>query len=218
MYLFYIGNLLLPVTPSSYTLKEKNRNRIISLVNGNEVSLPETAGLCEIGFSALLPMVEYPFSVYEGGFKDGIYFASALRSMKQTALPLGFKILRSGMRRSTDMQCVIDELSFKEDAENGGDITCNIVLRQYRGYASSVIDTDSGSVKTADTDRQIPKSVKVSKGDTLWTVAKRYYGDGSRYPELYAKNADIIESCAKQHSLPCSENGRYIYEGTELVL
>ena len=32
----------------------------------------------------------------------------------------------------------------------------------------------------------------VIPGDTLWGIASFYYGDGNRYPEIYAANADQI--------------------------
>lgn len=219
MYLFYLGGLLLPVTPSAVEFKDKNNNRVLSLIDGSEVSMPEMPGLCEIRFSVLLPMCEYPFSVYEGGFKDGLFFAKALRGMKAEAKPLWFRVLRYGGRASTDIACVIDELSFNEEALNGGDITCEIVLRQYADYATRVIE-NNGSAKAAalSSERSVPQSVVIGEGDTLWTIARRCYGDGARYMELYGKNEQAIESAARAHGLACSESGRYIFAGETLIL
>ena len=217
MYLFYLGGVLLPVTPSAFTLRDENRSRVLSLISGEEISIPEISGLCRIEFSALLPMVQYPFSVYEGGFKDGVHFSKVLRNMKNEAKPVWFRVLRYGKRASTDIACVIEELEFKEDALGGSDITCNIVLRQYRDYATRVIDTGTGAVNTEDR-REVPQKAVINEGDTLWTIAKRYYGDGSRFVELYSKNEAAIESAAKAHGLASSESGRYIYAGEELRL
>lgn len=219
MYLFYLGGLLLPVTPSAFTLKEKNQNRCINLVNGEEIVLPQVSGLAEISFSALLPMVSYPFSVYEGDFKDGREFMEAFREMKGEAEPVWFRIIRTKNYSSTDIYCIIEELSFKEDAAEGSDITCDIVLRQYRTYSTYVVNTASGTaLSTESSSREVPQSVTVATGDTLWTIAKRYYGDGSRYYELYQKNRDIIEAAAVQNDLICSESGRYLFAGTVLSL
>jgi hypothetical protein len=219
MYLFYLGGMLLPITPSAFSLKDKNQNRTMSLADGSEIILPEVSGLCEISFKALLPMVQYPFCIYEGGFKDGLYFARVLRSMKESASPIWFRLLRYGKRSSTDIRCVIEELSFEEDALNGGDITASIMLKQYVDYATRVIDVQGGaSVTATSSDRVIPAACVVNNGDTLWTIAKRYYGDGSKYIELYEKNKATIESAAKAKGLACSESGRYIFAGTSLLL
>lgn len=42
-----------------------------------------------------------------------------------------------------------------------------------------------------------PKSAKkytVVKGDTLWGIAKKYYGDGSKYKKIYDANKKVIGS------------------------
>ena len=217
MYLFYLGGMLFPVTPSGYELKEKNKNRTVDLLKGGEVSLPEREGLCEISFKALLPMVSYPFSVYEGGFKDGRFFADALRQMKKAAKPVWLRILRYGRRASTDICCTIEELSFAEEALNGGDITCEIVLKEYMGYETRIVDTEKGSA-LVESENTSGSTVTVKKGDTLWTIAKGAYGDGSRFAELYNKNRELIEKQAKEKGLACSESGRYIFEGMVLKL
>ena len=38
------------------------------------------------------------------------------------------------------------------------------------------------------TPKQSAKYHTVVKGDTLWAIAKKYYGDGNRYPEIVRAN------------------------------
>ena len=58
------------------------------------------------------------------------------------------------------------------------------------------------------------KTHTVVKGDCLWAIAQKYYGDGSRYPELYQKNKATID--AKNQG---TENPKYtIYPGQKLIL
>ena len=33
----------------------------------------------------------------------------------------------------------------------------------------------------------------VVKGDTLWKIAQKYYGDGSLYPNIFEANRDILK-------------------------
>ena len=35
------------------------------------------------------------------------------------------------------------------------------------------------------------KTHTVQKGDTLWAIAKKYYGNGSQYPKIVSANPDI---------------------------
>lgn len=34
---------------------------------------------------------------------------------------------------------------------------------------------------------------EVKKGDTLWKIAERYYGDGSLYPKIFEANRNILK-------------------------
>lgn len=47
----------------------------------------------------------------------------------------------------------------------------------------------------------------VRKGDSLWWIAERYYGDGERWIDIYEKNIEKIGG-----------NPSLIFEGMELTL
>jgi nucleoid-associated protein YgaU len=34
---------------------------------------------------------------------------------------------------------------------------------------------------------------EVKKGETLWKIAERYYGDGSLYPKIFEANKDTLK-------------------------
>ena len=42
--------------------------------------------------------------------------------------------------------------------------------------------------KTRTDERVTPKTYTVKKGDTLWDIACRYYGDGTKWGAIAAKN------------------------------
>ena len=58
----------------------------------------------------------------------------------------------------------------------------------------------------------------VAAGDTLWAIAKRYYGNGARYTEIYAANAEQIEATARGHGKASSNNGHWIWPGEVLTI
>ena len=61
-------------------------------------------------------------------------------------------------------------------------------------------------------------SYTVVSGDTLWGIAKRFYGSGSKYHIIYDANASVIESTAKAHGKANSSNGHWIWPGTVLTI
>lgn len=50
-------------------------------------------------------------------------------------------------------------------------------------------------------------SYTVVKGDCLWSIAKRFYGNGAKYMTIYNANVDTIESAAKAHGKAGSHKG-----------
>ena len=58
----------------------------------------------------------------------------------------------------------------------------------------------------------------VKKGDTLWALAKKYYGSGAKYGTIYEANKTIIEQTAKKYGKSSSNGGHWIYPGTTLQI
>lgn len=61
-------------------------------------------------------------------------------------------------------------------------------------------------------------SYTVVSGDTLWGIAKRFYGAGSKWNIIYDANKDTIETTAKSRGKKSSDNGHWIFPGTALTI
>jgi nucleoid-associated protein YgaU len=48
------------------------------------------------------------------------------------------------------------------------------------------------AVEAVELSRSRPGTMIVRRGDTLWDIAERVYGDGSRYQTIYRANRDVI--------------------------
>lgn len=74
------------------------------------------------------------------------------------------------------------------------------------------------TVTTTTTTSGAGSTYTVVSGDTLWAIAKRYLGSGTRYTEIYNANSGIIESTAKAHGKSSSSNGHWIWPGEVLTI
>lgn len=78
------------------------------------------------------------------------------------------------------------------------------------------------SVKAVEEAKEEEKAAgtqyTVVSGDTLWGIAKRFLGAGTRYVEIYNANAEVIESTAKSHGKRNSSNGHWIWQGEVLTI
>lgn len=54
--------------------------------------------------------------------------------------------------------------------------------------------------------------------DTLWSIATRFLGDGTRWTEIYNLNQAVIESTAKAHGFQSSSHGHWIFGGMKLQI
>ncbi len=202
-YIFKLDGITLPVAPSRLELEIKNQNKSITLINGVELNFLKTPGLTEIKFEALIPAVKYPFAIYDGGFKNQKYYLDKLESLKNSKAPFSFNVSRERPDGTglfdTDMTVSLEKYSIKEEAENGFDVTVDIELKQYEEVKTLPLTLLEDGTATAEEQRETssspePKqdeSYTVQAGDSLWTIAKRYYGDGSKYKELAKANPDI---------------------------
>lgn len=62
------------------------------------------------------------------------------------------------------------------------------------------------------------KSYTVVHGDTLWMIARRFYGSGIEYEGIYEANKGAIEDAAKGRGKKSSSHGHWIFPGTVLQI
>lgn len=56
----------------------------------------------------------------------------------------------------------------------------------------------------------------VKTGDTLWDLAKKFYGSSTKYSIIYESNKETIEETAKKRGLNTSKGGYWIFPGQKL--
>lgn len=204
MYKVYFDGTLFPIAPSKISTKINGRNETITLINEGEVNILKTAGLTDIEMELLLPNQKYPFSVYANGYQPATHYLNVLERLKQSAQPFVLIITRSNPRGElmfdTNMLVSIEDYEIVEDAEeNGLDIKVVVPLKQFKPFGTKRLkltqSTTASKKQTAKVEKKRDTSTKkkvkthkVMKGDTLWSIAKKYLGDGSKYPQLAKLN------------------------------
>lgn len=227
MYYFYIDEVLLPVTPEKLDIKIKNQNKTVNLVDGSEFNIIKLPGLSEISFDCLLPNVKYPFAVYENNiFVSGKNYLDLFENLKINGKVFKFRVTRRDGFGNTSYDCTLEDYTIKEDVKQGFDFKVSVKLKQYSYKRTNVItftNSSDNSAVTVQEERPVTKdksnkSYTIVSGDTLWALAKRYCGDGSKYTKIYADNAEIIENAAKAHGRASSSSGHWIYPGTVITI
>lgn len=207
-YYFYLDKLLLPIPPEKLQLKIKNNNKTMQLINFGEINTLKPAGLTEIQFDVLLPNAKYPFAIYKNEFKKAVYYLQELEKLKVNKKPFQFIVARSKpngeVLYDTNMKVSLEDYTIDDDVSLGFDNKVSIKLKQYRDFSTKTIkivikEHDNKKVAVQQNKRETTnapsvKTYTVVKGDSLWKISKKFYGNGSKYNTIYNSNRDKIKN------------------------
>lgn len=191
MYQVYIDGIELPIAPKTIQTKINGNNKTVNLINEGEVNILKLPGLTDINFDMIIPHHKLPF-VTNLSSVDG--YLSKLEFLKVNKKKFQFIVIRKNLY-NTNMKVSLEDYRINEDASDGPMTVINIVLKQFGNFGEVVVKMDEKKVgdKTVVTvqkekervvSKTPPKQHKVKSGDTLWAIAKKELGDGSRYQEI----------------------------------
>ena len=204
-YIFYLGKIPLPVTPSKLQLKIGGQNKTYTLIDGSEINVLKSPKLTEISFDVLIPSMKYPFAIYSNNqFKYVSYYLETFEALKTGKKTFQFIVTREFPNGKnlydTNMKVSLEDYTLKEDYKEGFDCVVTIKLKQYKDYATKtckIIENTASVNNSRSTSDNAPSggtTYTVVKGDSLWKIAKKYYGNGSKYTVIYEANKDKIKN------------------------
>lgn len=197
MYHMYIGLTPMPIFPESITIKTGTLNKTMTLINEGEINLIKTPALREFIFDLLIPNNPYPFAYYRNGFKDAEYFLEKFESIKKSSAPCVLLIARINANGNPiyndDVWVTLEEYTVRDDVREGTDTIVTMRFKEHKDYGvktykvvNGVLQLNGSGRNTANSPapKKNNKTYIVQSGDTLWLIAKRFYGDGSKYTVL----------------------------------
>ena len=199
----FLDGLLMPVTPGRISLRYRGSNQRTALLDGGEITHLRAGEGTEAAFTLCLPRSPYPFARYERGFREPEVFLERFLELKRGRRPFRFicaRIAPDGRLLSdTNLRVSLEGLEVKECAEDGGDVTVQITLREYRAYTAARVTADHGRIviegPARETDnRPAHATHTVVRGDNLWNIARQHLGEGRRYREIFELNRDQIQN------------------------
>lgn len=212
MYYFYLDKILLPVAPSKMSLKIDNKNKTLVEINEGEINILKKAGLTNIEFDAMIPNVKYPFATYKNEFQSAKIFLEAIEKLKTSKQPFQFIVSRTYPNGkgifNTNIKVSLESYTIKEDRKEGLDVVVTFNLKQYKDYGTKICKITfpkkakpvaktpppARATVSSPAPKQQNKTYTVVRGDCLWNIAKKFYGNGSQYTKIYNANRDKIKN------------------------
>lgn len=202
----------LPVNPEEVTTSSVQAIEKYEVLKLGQIVLPTHMELKEYSFECELPREAYSYVETPDKFKDADYYLNLFAKWRNKLLPIRF-IASNEIGDDINTLVLIEELEVVEKAGEEGDKYVSFKLLEYREYGKKIVVVKTAATtskkKKVTTSTTNPKSTGyyvVRSGDSLWSIAKKYYGDGGKYTKIYNANKEKIK------------NASLIYPGQKLVI
>lgn len=189
------------------------------IMSKGTVSIPTGSELGEYSWEGIFPgEFQQDSEMQRGTWRAPKEYQDILNDWKVQGTPLRLMVTGYPINKDVHLQ------KFTAEATGAfGGLDYEVAFLEDRDITiSSSAQASTQAPKRAETQSGATSYI-VKKGDTLWTIAQRFYGTGTKWQALYQANKDIIESTAKKQWKAAgknrdSQNGHWIFPGTKISI
>ncbi|MCX4202300.1 LysM peptidoglycan-binding domain-containing protein [Clostridioides difficile] len=187
-----------PVFPSSFEINSKAIVNTSNVLKLGEIAVFGGVGLRTTEISSFFPNKDYTFCDYTG-FPSPYDCANKIEKWMNEGFILRFTVTETNI----NMEVIIDSFKY-EEKDCTGDVYFTLNLKEYKRIQIPKVNTTSANTDLSST-KDVPltkgfevknkqRTHKVGKGDSLWSLAKKYYGNGDLWKKIYDANKKLIKN------------------------
>lgn len=177
--------LTLPVTPSGYPMAAGRAVERLDMAQTGQIALPGLRSLFAGTLEFMLPARQYPF-LTAGAVAQPSHYIDQLTAWSTSANVCRYIVTGTDI----NIPVLLGALDYGEN-DGTNDVNCKLPLYEYRyldeAKASTVTQNNGRQVEAAS-QPEAAGSYTVVKGDSLWAICKKTYGDGSLAYKLATAN------------------------------
>lgn len=203
--------LQIPVNPEVISIDSPFNVNTVNIASLGDIAIAGERGLKTISFSSFFPRDYNPtYCEFEGGIEPFKWVEIIERWRDDRR---NIRLIVGG----TPLSIPVFVSSFTIEPERAGapgDIYYSIELTEFRAIQTeikqTIQNTSASKAKAAQrpkSEKNTSKSYTVKKGDSLWKIAKAYYGNGAQWRRIYDANKSVI-----------GKNPNLIYPNQKLVI
>lgn len=203
----------LPVNPESIGSEFTKNFEDILLASGDERVVLSGSNLKTTTISSFFPANPTYYQQTYNNMSPMEYVQKIEKWMDERAILL-FQVTGTNINRKVNIR----SFTWEERGGSVGDIDYTLELKEYRPIFYQVIrqdeqpQTQNKTTKASTSTRPpsnktVPKTYTVKKGDSLWLISKKFYGSGESWKKIYEANKNVI-----------GKNPNLIYPGQKLVI
>ena len=210
--------LRIPVLPEKLAVRFPGKNETATVLELGEVNRIRAKGLGEISWESHFPARSAPYVTGWEGVSPEEYIRD-IEEARDSRESGRFSLTGTGL--NINLAVAVEDFSYEERGGEPGDVYYSIKLKEWKDYSAVRVSlpapqkaVKSQPKRAGKPEAASAKTHTVVKGDCLWAIAQKYYGDGGKYPQLYQKNKAVIDGGNKG-----TGNPKYtIYPGQKLTL
>lgn len=204
----------LPVNPEQIETSTTQANEKYEILKLGQIVVPTHMELREYSFECEFPHEALHYNEVPNEFKGPDFYLNLFRKWRVALEPVRFIASNEG-KDEINILVLIEDMTVTEKAGEEGDKYVSFKLLEYKefGKKSEVVVKPNSNQAVVKKEQPVPKvspkstgSYVVVSGDSLWAIAKKYYGDGSKYTKIFNANKDKIK------------NPSLIYPGQKLTI
>ena len=175
--------LTLPVTPKSYPMEAGRAVERLDMAQTGQIALPGLRSLFAGTLEFMLPARTYPF-LTAGAKAEPSCYIEPLTAWSRDANVCRYIVTGAGV----NIPVLLGPLEYGE-GDGTNDVSCKLPLYEYRYLDEAKVEqATQNSGRAVETPPQTAGSYTVAKGDSLWAICKKFYGDGALAYQLATAN------------------------------
>ncbi|WP_227832223.1 LysM peptidoglycan-binding domain-containing protein [Clostridioides sp. ZZV14-6387] len=187
-----------PVFPASFEINSKAIVNTSNVLKTGEIAVFGGAGLRTTEISSFFPKNDEASYCDYTGFPTPYDCVNKIQKWMNEGFILRFTVTETNI----NMEVIIDSFKY-EEKDCTGDVYFTLSLKEYKRIQIPKLNSVSTNTNLSSS-KDVPitkgfetkkqRTHKVVKGDNLWSLSQKYYGNGDLYEKIVEANKELIKT------------------------
>ncbi len=194
----YLDNLLLPINPAKYEIKNEINVETIESAGIGDVNVIGYEKLKTINLESFFPCRFHTFIRYNRVYTTAEAYINHILDIF-TNKKIVRLIIANNIQTIINKEFIISKFEYSESYEDNGDIPYLIELKEYVYMNSTTTESEEYTQNFTrcedyhDQNESIfEQKYTVKSGDYLIKIARTHYGDANKWTDIYNYNKETI--------------------------